>query len=112
MLKVYGTSDDLIEMEGDLSEEFCFYPDDDKTERLGFSDGTIVSVTYDNDGIWRLNLLMKGTLFDFKEEFKGSPNDNKYYSDVLYFKEGIGWVLYGNQLAKKPIPKPEVKFAK
>jgi hypothetical protein len=44
---VYGSSDDLIEMDGDYREEHGAYGDD---TWVGFSDGTVIKATY--DGTW------------------------------------------------------------
>jgi len=40
MLKVYGASDDLIEIKGDIREEFSRY--DSEGDYLAFSDGTVL----------------------------------------------------------------------
>lgn len=49
---VYGYSDDLIEIEGDISEELSAY--DGKTNRLTFSNGVILDISYGDDGNWRI----------------------------------------------------------
>jgi superfamily I DNA/RNA helicase len=40
-ITVYGASDDLIEIEGDIREEFSWIPGDDETRLLVFFDGTL-----------------------------------------------------------------------
>lgn len=96
MLKVYGASDDLIEIEGDIEEEFGHYQRDKDAFYLAFSDGTILSVLYDQNGIWRLTLIIKGSLYDRKEEGDVEADTN----DVVYFNDGVKWCLLGNHLAK------------
>lgn len=49
---IYGSSDDLIEVEGDISEEFGH-----DNGFLFFDDGTIVQVEYNNGGVWRINII-------------------------------------------------------
>jgi len=60
--KVYGASDDLIELEGQITEEFSHstYQDDAQSAILAFSDGTLLEVRYDDDGIWRISKLADG----------------------------------------------------
>jgi hypothetical protein len=101
-LKVYGASDDLIEIVGDVKEEFLTYYDDTEEDNprrnLAFSDGSIFRVTYGIDGgFWRFTPIKKGTLYDHKDEATNDDGDD--YSDILYFKDGIKWVLMGCDLA-------------
>jgi hypothetical protein len=99
MLKVYGASDDLIEMDGnngDVNDEFNIYPEDDRAHYLGFSDGTTLRVVYDEDGIWRLTPLFKGSLYDRKEDGVVADDTN----DVVWFKDGVKWCVCGKDLAK------------
>ena len=64
--KVYGCSDDLIEVEGDVCGETSpaySSGDDEKPALLIFSDGTILSVVYGkptNGAIWSVNLVRQG----------------------------------------------------
>lgn len=96
MLKVYGASDDLIELEGDIEDEFGHYPHDDEPVYLAFSDGTVLKAIYDNDGIWRLNLVCKGNLYQSKED--GSVIDDT--NDIVIFDTGIKWVVLGTKFVK------------
>ncbi len=50
---VYGASDDLIEVEGAIREEFTANRDGE-ANLLAFSDGTLLEVTYTDAGIWRI----------------------------------------------------------
>jgi len=98
MLKVYGASDDLIEIEGDngdIYDEFNIYPKTNEEYHLGFSDGTVLRVVYDSDALWRLTPLFKGLLFDKKEDGLVSADTN----DVVYFKDGVKWCVCGKDLA-------------
>jgi hypothetical protein len=53
---IYGCSDDLVEVEGDLTDEFS---GDDVL--LMFGDDTHIRARYDKDGIWRLACGKEGT---------------------------------------------------
>lgn len=87
---IAGWSDDLIVVEGGVKAEFSA-----PGWRTGFngvflacSDGTVLKAIYDEDGIWRFPLIIKGELFDHIE--KGSVEDDTF--DVVYFKDSIKWV--------------------
>lgn len=94
MVKVTGHSDDIIVVEGSITEEFDRY--DSKGDYLAFSDGTVLKAVYDDDGIWRFTLVFKGTLYDSKVE--GSVEEDT--NDVVIFEPGIKWCLCGVDLAK------------
>lgn len=89
--KVYGTSDDLIEVEGDVRGEVGCYGTDDREHGvlLFFNDGTILEAKYGKGGraIWAVNLMAKGELFDHIDP--GVSEDADPYSDVAIFKDGL-----------------------
>lgn len=87
---ITGCSDDLIEIEGDVSEELTApgWKDDFEGGYLTCSDGTALRFEYDRDGIWRFVPIMKGTLFDRVEQ--GSVQEDTF--DVVHFKDGLKWV--------------------
>lgn len=95
MLEVTGGSDDLIEIDGDIREEFNVSYKHEDDGYLAFSDGTLLKVKYDENGIWRFKVISKGPLYDQKVE--GIADEDTF--DVVLFKEGIKWVLYGFQRA-------------
>lgn len=73
--KIYGASDDLIELSGQIEEEFPAYTsEEDGSHILAFSDGTLLEVTYDDDGIWRIKRLVSGSC-DFKHKPGSVEND-------------------------------------
>lgn len=99
MIKIYGSSDDLIEIEGDFVEEFNFISDDEGEKfYLGFSDGTVLSVNYDSDGIWRINRIMKGSAKYLKRE--AAPTNSVDYSDEVEIDGDIKWILSGKNILK------------
>ena len=88
---VYGTSDDLIEVEGDVRGEVGSYGTDDKEKGvlLFMDDGTILEVKYGKGGmaIWAVNLIRPGLLFERIEP--GTSEDADIYSDIAHFRDGL-----------------------
>lgn len=89
---VTGASDDLIEIDGDLCEEFDSF--DCKDGAMAFSDGTVLGVKYDDDKIWRFTIKYKGSCFDHKVEGSVTEDTN----DVVYFKEGLSWAVFAERM--------------
>jgi len=94
-LTVYGASDDLIEIDGDIREEFNHYGDEPAL--LGFSDGTILRVTFDQDGIWRLTPVITGSA-TLTHVF---GQDDKEHTDKATLDGDVRWVMYGSEMATK-----------
>lgn len=91
---IYGSSDDLIELEGRIYEEF--YPEDGKPSYLAFSDGTVLEISY--NGFWRINRLREGSANYHKIE--GTDPVEDYSDRVTLSGSRIQWVVFGLQFAK------------
>jgi len=102
---IYGASDDLIEIEGSIREEFNYYGEG-KTI-LAFSDGTVLSVLYDDDGIWKIRQLAVGKAEYLNTQAVNPDSDD--YSDKATLKGGnIQWVVFGTKfIYKKPMREKE-----
>jgi hypothetical protein len=95
--KIYGASDNLIEIESDSKQgvggEVSYYgtEDSDKGVLIICSDGTLLGVKYGKGGmgIWAVTLLNTGNLFEKIEPC--TDEDAGIYSDVAYFKDGLKW---------------------
>jgi hypothetical protein len=91
--KIYGTSDDLIELEGDIRGEVgCFGTDDQEHGVLLFcSDATVLEVKYGKNkkAIWEVKVLKRGSLFD--RIGVCTDEDADPYSDVAHFRAGLKW---------------------
>lgn len=96
--KIYGASDDLIEVEGDVNAEG--YGGDDYDSLMACSDGTVLVIKYGKPGaaIWAITVKIQGALFDRFET--GTNEDAKIYSDIVHFKDGLQWVWIGSQACK------------
>jgi hypothetical protein len=97
--KIYGCSDDLIEIEGpNLNEEFGAYSRDDEKFYLSFSDGTLLLVQYGDRGIWRFTVYAKGT--EFKEVIPCPiSEDDDPYTDTVLMGDDLKWVVLGSHVA-------------
>ena len=97
--RIYGASDGLIEIDGDVSAEVGYHDrsDDESnpTKYLVFcDDGTVLAVSYGKPagGIWRVELVRAGDLFYRMDVC--TDEDADPYSDQAWFKPGLGkvWV--------------------
>jgi hypothetical protein len=92
--KVYGSSDDLVEMEGDVEAEVNHITkgEYDPGVLLACSDGTMLAVRYGKQerGIWEIKALRRGDLFIGIEECEDEDAD--VYSDVATFQDGLKWI--------------------
>lgn len=85
---IYGSSDDLIEIEGAIEDEFNV--SGDHSHCLAFSDGTLLEIIYTNAGFWRISVITKGTLTSYdKTEATNTQTD---YTDRLTLIGNIKWV--------------------
>lgn len=95
---VYGASDDLIEVDGLIREEFNVI---DEPRYLAFSDGTVLRIEYAGDGCWRVDQRAKGSCSVEKvhdgtdEDEPRRPDGTPTYSDVVVLTGDISWVVCG-----------------
>lgn len=113
--KVYGTSDDLVELKGCVDAELS---GGDEPTYVRFTDGTYAKVIYGDEGVWRVEIIAKGTgtvrrLYglpddsdgDLSKQAHGDP-DAPSYSDVLIIESErpIELESWGFKLLKEPSP--------
>lgn len=98
MITVYGASDDLIEVEGDISEEFTYQSTGSEGDYLAFSDGTILRIvaTDECDGMWRITPIVTGPGF---QGITQATTEGTEYSD--FAKVEALWVVHGTGYAKR-----------
>jgi hypothetical protein len=100
--KIYGSSDDLIEFEGDVCGEVGCYGTDDKEHGILVmcSDGTYLEVKYGKLGeaIWEVKLVKKGELFNGIDSCM--EETEKGYSDIAHFRDGLKWAFAATEWEK------------
>jgi len=88
-------SDDLIEIDGDIVDEYAADTRDEAAGHVALSDGTVLRVTYDADGIWRVSRVVAGSA-DYQHE----PGDIEADTfDVATLTGCIRWVMHGDMLS-------------
>ena len=98
-LTIYGASDDLIEIEGAIEEEFSALQEGDDTGGyLAFSDGTLLSISYTGDGLWKISIFCVGENTSFALTSATDIDDN--YSDRVTLTGKFEWVVMGTDLAR------------
>lgn len=105
--KIYGASDDLIEINGAVTDEVNDYTE--KPITFAASDGTEGTIKYNDEGIWEIDVLFNGSRL--LQHIKAVGDDSTHtepdavgcssYSDVLVLDEGIEWVKIGRKTFKK-----------
>lgn len=91
MLKIYGCSDDLVEVEGTTTEHDeigCF----DSIVIIIFTDGTRIRVSYPKEGlaVWKIEVLEEGTAHS--ELTICTDEDADIYSDIFIIDAEIASV--------------------
>ncbi len=100
-ITITGASDDLIEIDGAIREEFNWSGDEEDRCYLAVSDGTLLSANYDKDGIWRFALVERGTAKFSKVEGIVSEDTN----DVVTLDgDRLTWVVMGESMARAEKP--------
>jgi hypothetical protein len=77
-LKIYGRSDDLIEVEGAAQEEF--HAKHGEPSYIKVAGGYLFKVEYDTDGIWRIKVVKTPNAVNH-EHTPAEETDS--YSDVI-----------------------------
>lgn len=96
-ITITGASDDLVEIGGDVREEWGYYLDDEERGRLiAVSDGSVFRIEYAKDGIWRVNRLIAGTARMTKVEGDVEADTN----DVVTLVGDVRWVVFGTGMAR------------
>lgn len=103
MITIYGASDDLVEVSGDISEEFGYDGDagardqEDRGDLLGFSDGTLLRILRDREGVWRITRLRPGTAAFTLEQ----GNEDDTGTDRATLDGDVAWVVHGTTFASR-----------
>ncbi len=94
---IYGASDDLIEVIGEVRDEFTAWMNPAQHVVVTASDGTRASVEWSEEGVWRIAVLAAGT---GNPTVETCPESDDYdsedrYTDVLTIGGPIEWVRAG-----------------
>lgn len=105
--RIYGTSDDLVEIDGDIRGEIDCFGTDDRNYGilLACSDGTILEVKYGKhgQGIWEIIAHTRGELLTNIQSCDNE--DDEIYSDQAFFKDGLKWIYTATEWDKIKRPK-------
>ena len=99
-VSIYGASDDLVEVEGDVREEFSY---GDGPGYVALSSGVLLSIEYTRAGIWRIAPVSvpDGVVVAVKQAVSA---DDDVYSDTATVEGDIAWVAYATEYAtRKPV---------
>ena len=100
MIKIFGASDDLIEIEGDITEEFNIILEENESAILAVSDGTLLKVSY--DGCWRIVRIHAG-MAGYERVYEAVGFDDDKYSDEIELRWGFPfeWVALATEYRSK-----------
>jgi len=94
---IYGASDDLIEVDGSIREEFSAYDSD--PQYLAFSNGVVLKIWYDDEGLWRIQPRANHGLVTIDlaigEDADRREDGSSGYSDRATIPDAT-WVVLGS----------------
>ena len=94
-----GTSDDLIELDGDINDELGAY---DVVRGFYLSDGTAGTIEY-TDGVWRINILVHGEVkVIIVHPTQKDIDEDINYTDKATFTGPVEWIIFDNGQIFKP----------
>ena len=95
---LYGYSDDLIELDGDIYEEF---PWDYGWTDVIFSNGVHAQITFDTEGQWSIRVLEHGSNVVL-HYLTGTPeaNERGSYTELLVVDDAE-WAVVGKKVNKR-----------
>jgi hypothetical protein len=96
---LFGASDDLIEVEGSIYEEFNTWLEhpEDKVY-IAVSDGSLFHVSYDKDGIWRFAPIVVGSC---DVSIKFGIDDDKHSDIVTMTGDDLNWVALTSEVKRR-----------
>jgi hypothetical protein len=94
-LIITGASDDLIEIDGQIREEFT-YSDNDDGDLIAVSDGTVLRIKF--DGVWRITLVKRGTAR--VDIVQADEDDEGTDTATLDLIGSFAWVVQGSAIVK------------
>lgn len=100
-ITIYGASDDLIEVEGDVTEEFNALAKglEEGGHAIACSDGTLLRIEYTESGVWRIAPVVKGS--GELSIVQAPEDDDENYTDKATLSGDIRWVVQGIAFNKR-----------
>lgn len=93
-VKVYGSSDDLICISGDINEEWeAFDP-----AWLAMSNGSVWRIAYTDAGIWRITPTILPSTVKYELTLCASDDEDNYTDRLTV--EGVTWVARATEVAR------------
>ena len=101
-MKIYGASDDLIEIDDPhLSEEFDVSTKATTGVVLALSNGVLLRARYEDDGVWRFVVLAHASAVDTMLISAEKRGDN-HYSDLVEVSDPmVQWVAIARNLRRR-----------
>lgn len=97
---MYGASDDLIELEGDIRDEIGAF---DVVRKFYLSDGTCGTIEYTEEGVWRISVLETGTAkVNIIKPTQSEIDEDTNYTDKATFIGNIEWIVFDDGTIVKP----------
>jgi hypothetical protein len=94
VIRIHGCSDDLIEIDGDIREEFSYQ--DGTVVYVACSNGSLVKIFYGPDGEWRLSMVrVEPETIYIKHEPPHGIVGVANYSDLIIIDDSIDWAVCG-----------------
>lgn len=94
---VTGSGDDIIEIGGDVDQEFYFYSDDGRQGHLTFSDGTTMQIWYEGSTcLWRIREGQIGQSVVIVDGAQPYPGDPAYCRDFATIDGPFSWIEVGS----------------
>lgn len=97
VVEIYGASDDLIEIEGDIEEEF--YYKEGERNLLAFSNGSVLEIEYTPQGMWRVTPIKLGNASGYSKV--EATDEHTDYSDRVTLIGDVDWVVHGSGYGKR-----------
>ncbi len=93
-IRIFGVSEDFIEIQGDISEEFMIELSEQlQNQFFVFSDGTILCALFKHDG-WTISKIRGGTA----EYLHASAGALLARNDVVTLTGHLYWVMRGSEV--------------
>lgn len=97
MVTLYGSSDDLIEVEGVMREEW-WAKDEDYGDLVFLSCGAVLRIRFTDEGVWRIEVITTPDGVTVTVDTAPADDDDNYSDRATVTAESITWVAVNNQI--------------